>query len=206
MSPDLSQIEEAEQHQPAVKLTSAQIDLAAIEVEMDFSVASVKSVLTGMPIAKFGKGQFCRSMMSAAITAKTIWRAPGLDSMEEQFNIITDQLVPFVPADLVRVTMYVPHISREGVLAAWAVKYPAMGQTMSDWTTSAIEILKIADERWVRKETGTGRFNYSIGEGITAEPKWPEGFDKQMFFDVALAKYVISASDDPILRQLRGEE
>lgn len=192
---------------PKLKLTADQISLSALEMPTDLSVAAVQKVLTGISIDKFPKAAFCQSLLGLALTFKTIWRKVA-DQMDESFCIIPDALVPYAPASLLSQTTFVPWITREGVIGCWPLKAPPPGRPESSWLSSAKLLLEAADGQWIQKhvDQGAKRYHYNVGAGIQTEPAWPPNFDKEEFFRVGLAKYVIDDGDDPILRQLRGEE
>ena len=200
-----SQTVQHEEQATALKLTKDCLSLSALEIKTDFGVAAVPTLITGMFVGKCPKTSFTRTLPNLALTFATVWRKQA-NEMDEQFLIIPDALKRFCPPDLLTVTQFIPWITREDVLGAWPMKQPQPGRVASAWYTSAEEFIRAAENQWCRLESGNGRYNISPATGITKEPAWPEGFDKEQFFEIALAKHVAESSEDPTLRALRGDE
>ena len=200
---------ETVQHQEQAAKTpevKANIDFNKLVQHVDLSVTAVKQVLTGIPIVKRGpKSGFMRAHKEASISFQCVWHSNAAD-IDEKVIILADELVPYAPADLVCLTTFIPIVTREGALMSWYIKHPTAGRNATEWYTSKLEVLEAAYTQWVRMESGTDRYHFNVAPGISAEPKWPEGFDAQKHFELALKKYAAESSNDPTLRQLRGEE
>ena len=190
---------------PSLKLTADQISLSAIKKPTDLSVAAVKEVLTGFPMKKPGPEQFFRTMSDYAVTANTICKK-SLDEMDVQWLIIPDEMISYAPGHLIQEVTFIPYVTREDNFGAWPLKHPRQGQNKNEWFTSAETVIKEADERWVCVFARAGRYHYNIGEGISQEPKWPENFSEEQFYNIGLKKFVVLDSDDPTLAALNGKQ
>ena len=187
-----------------VTVSVASLNLNALVKKTDFASLKPKQVLA-MVILAAPKKCFFRTWPDegAWMTLTTIWRKKSIAAIDEQVAILPDEIVPYAPPDLVNTTIFVPYQTTQGEVGIWPLKLPAADRQATAWLESAVDAARIAQTKWLRLETAATHYNY-LESKVVREPDF-KGLDIDKFFELGLKKYVISSSDDPTLRELRGE-
>jgi len=101
----------------------------------------------------------------------------------------------------------VPCITREGVLHLWPVRHVRAGESVDSWTRSAMKTVDEYCDRWIRIEANPAARSYEAYSpgAIWDAPEFPEkGY--MWMVETAFEGKIISDSDHPVLRKLRGED
>ena len=89
-----------------------------------------KRVLTAVPLRKPAKHDWVRTHPTWEQRAPVL----KLTGERDEFWILKNALVPGVPSDLVVGMMFIPYITRQGAIAMWPLRMPAVGRADA-WAT-----------------------------------------------------------------------
>ena len=187
-----------------VKVVAESLNLKNLARKIDFAAARPKTVLTMIVISKPQKVFIQTLPQEQWMTFDTIWRKKSISGLDEQVAIIAEEILPFVPPDFLNMTTFVPYQTLQGEVGLWPIKFETDGRKPNDWATTALEVATEAQTKWVRLANAGTHYDFEKSEA-TKVPDF-KGLTQEKFFELGLKKYVISASDDALLKELRGEE
>jgi hypothetical protein len=100
--------------------------------------------------------------------------------------------------------------ARDSGLFLWPLRLPEEGRKnqMDEWGQTALRICALAETAWVKLYTRRGGncYSHKVGEGITAQPPWPEGVTLNELAGIAFEGKFVTDAADPLVRRLLGKE
>ena len=96
-------------------------------------------------------------------------------------------------------------MNRQSVLFIWPVRMPGPDGKVDEWSKSALEATKLAQEGWVRVTSNMSLGAYEVfqAQGDIPDPDWPDTPFRELL-RVAFKDKFIDRIDHPVLRKLRG--
>jgi hypothetical protein len=108
--------------------------------------------------------------------------------------------------DCVRPVLIVRYVTMAGEEGLWALKLNPPDGKANQWNTSALNILEIAESKWVRILNGKGHYRYTPSKKFTLEqvpPKFSERSFKELR-DIAFKDRIIDSLDHEIWEALEA--
>ena len=162
---------------------------------------TIKKVLTNIPVKeKPGKQDFVRTRAGDEWQIETV-------VIEDEKNNNYYIVAPELHDHLARKGFYALlrlAVTRDGDPFLWVLKTPTTGASYEIWYESKLEVAAKAENEWVQLETTANCFCANVGEGIKAEPQWPE-LTFSAILRLCFKDRFIDSLDHPFLKRLRGE-
>lgn len=127
-----------------------------------------------------------------------------IEDENRELWVVIPQLVHEVSEDVSYVQLRLA-VNRHGTPILWPLKVSTNGKSNS-WNQSAMVAADSATTRWVRMRSNnlTSQYDIVAAKHDITEPVWPE-MSLQEILERAFKGRIITSSDHPFLRQLRGE-
>jgi len=124
---------------------------------------------------------------------------------ERELYIVHPSIAPDLTHEFRLETLYTG-INRQGTLFLWPVPLPGSDGKHNPWHASALQAAELAMTKWIRMTSDMNLGAYVIFEamGSLPEPEWPD-LSFEEILGIAFKDTVISDTDHPVLRKLRGE-
>ena len=178
-----------------------EMDLQGLALSQDYtSMASVKKAILKVPIQKPPAQTWFQ------INADPAWqiRVPVIELKEDREHYIVaadmrDELLgEWIPKLLTGT------ITKQGTVMFWPIRLPGPDGKLDTWNESALEIVRSYAGRWIRMQSNRESGAYDVIEPVSElpPPEWPA--DPQALLKIAFRGRIITSTDHPIVRQLRG--
>ena len=134
-----------------------------------------------------------------AFDTKVLWLKEGQDRGIYQIHPDIEHLLldekRYMPVRLVFC------IDRQGEWRIWPLRILHDGAREDDWMTSALTIVEIAKEQWIKLVSGKSGYEHKTTPADIPDPVWPnKTFDELL--DMAFRKRRIDKPDDAVLLRL----
>ena len=187
------------------KLEADPFDLDSLRLDQDFaSAVGVKPLLKTVPVKKPSKEWFVRTHPDPSYRLQTA----VLELKEDRETYLVSPALWMELADEKTFSprLLVTSITRQGVLFVWPIRLPGSDGRIDDWSRSAMDGADEAKSQWVRIVADMDLNAYRIwpASAQLPDPAWPD-ITFQEIIKIAFRDKMISDSDHPVLRRLRGE-
>ena len=166
------------------------------------STIGVKKALVTVPVRKPNRQDYVRVHPDEEFRLETAVRELH---EERETYLVEPSLWPELPGELTPKVLFTT-INRQGVITIWPVRLPDENGRLDNWSSSALEAAKLAEDKWVKIVANMSLGAYEVYEatGNIPDPEWP---DKSFIdiLEVAFKGLYITEPDHPVLRRLRGE-
>jgi hypothetical protein len=181
------------------------LSLASLRLPQDFTVdLGVKKKLLTIPVRKPDRTWFIRTHPDEAYRARVL----TIELKEERETYIVHPSLSHEGAVLANGSprLLVAAVNRQGVAFLIPARLPGPDGKFDPWGESLLTGLELARTRWVRISSNTSLGAYEIFEamGLLPDPVWPEE-SLGDWVNVGFRNRIITTSDHPVLRKLRGE-
>lgn len=163
-----------------------------------------KRVLTAVPLRKPFRHDWVRVHPTWEQSAPVLKLA---GDRRDELWLLTNELVPGLPGDLVTGMTFVPFITRQGAIAMWPLRAPSSLGRSDTWAETAIEIARVAKTTWVQvhSDTRIGAYTYLTLPDCRDEPDWGDTAWPALR-ELAFRAKLIDSFDHPTLQAvLRGK-
>lgn len=180
-------------------------DPASLRLSQNFAAdCGVKKLLLTVPVKKPPKEWFVRVNPDEAYRLNVAL----LELKEErELYVIDPRILPDLAGEaMIRPRVLFTAVNRQGVVFLWPVNLPGADGKLDDWSRSALEAAKLAQNAWVRVVADMSLGAYQVFEagGDLPDPTWPE----TPFGDllrIGFRDRLVDSLDHAVLRKLRGE-
>lgn len=179
-------------------------DLDALRLDPAASLTGTVEHLGHVPVRKPGKIEFFRTHPDPAMAlAASVF----VDDEERETYFVMPQARPLLLGYL-KPVLLATSISRQGVLFLWPVPLPneeASSGRGRAWGETARQAADLARNTWIRirGDLALGAYRIHRAEGALPDPVWPERSFSELL-NIAFKDRIISGSDHPAIRKLRG--
>jgi hypothetical protein len=181
------------------------IDWDAITYPQDFdNLLHAKKILTHAPLRKPLKHEWVRTHRTWNQPPTAVLRLQG--DRKDDLYLLTRDIVPAFPPDLIVGMTFVPTITLQGSVALWPLRMPSATGRPDIWARTALDIAQVARERWVQlhSDPRIGAYTFRELTDITDDPVWPD-LPWPALRELAFRDHVIDTLDHPVLQMvLRG--
>lgn len=180
---------------------AAGFDLAALRLSQNFLETAGVEKRTALRLGKPPKHSFFRVRGGAEYQFPT--RLLEFGESKDAYLVAAVLAQPIVT--LLRAVVLRLYATLDGTTGIWPVALPDPLRP-NRWHTSGLEIVQVAETRWVRMAAnqGVGAYDYVAALGDLKEPGWP-GVDFEETIREAFKDRCIDSAEHPVLRALRGE-
>lgn len=166
--------------------------------------ASVKKLLTTVPVRKPNKQEFIRVHPGLQYRETQAF----IELKEERETYAVDlRAVPQLATECFFATLFTV-INRAGVLFLWPVKVPGADGKTLEWHSSAAMAAQHAMQVWTRVRANTSLGAYEMTEATSdkiPDPAWPE-LPFRDIYRLAFKDKIIRTLDHPVVRRLTSGE
>jgi len=184
-------------------ISNNQIDVEAMRLRQDFNtMAGVKKVITTVPVRKPNRQEYIRvhpdkewQLQTAVLELKE----------DREHYLVAPEMWSEIPGEITP-KLLLTAINRQGVLFIWPIKLPGEDGRLDNWNQSALDLVEIAKENWIRvvANMSLGAYEASKAGGELSEPVWPKTTFQELL-NIAFKGRVIDSVDHPVLKRLAGE-
>jgi hypothetical protein len=180
-------------------------DPKALLLSQDFAAElGVKKQLLTVPVRKPDKAWFVRTHPHEDYRLDTY----VVELKEERETYL---VAPSLWQELAGEATFSPRslftaVNRQGVLFIWPVRLPGPDGKLDNWSSTALEAAKLAQDQWVcvTANMSLGAYEVYTATGAIPDPQWPvEPLEKLL--EIGFKDRYIGDRDHPVLRRLRGE-
>ena len=102
--------------------------------------------------------------------------------------------------------LFVTSVNRQGVVFLWPVRLPGPDGRTDNWSQSAMDLVGIATNGWVRVQANMnlGAYEGALANSNIGDPAWPT-LPMNEILRIAFKDRYISSLDHPIIKQLKGD-
>ncbi len=181
--------------------------LQSLRLSQDFAAAApVEKVYTFIPVRKPGKQQFIRVRSGDDWSFET---AIFEDEASRESYLVLPHVQYELSEHLKPVCLRLTIAKGEPCPFLWPLRMPTEERAgaWQRWHTSAIDIARRAEDRWLRvhADMSAGGYFPFLAAADLGEPEWPESLEMADYLRLAFSDRVVDSADHPILKQLRGE-
>lgn len=181
---------------------SGSLDLGRLRLPQNFAgLTPVKREIVTVPIRKPDKHEWVR------VHTTHRFETALLENKQDREIFAVDQdLWPSLQAELVPKILFLS-VSKQGNLFLWPVRLPGEDGRIDHWNESAMRAATLAQSKWVRVMANMSAGFYDVRTPVAdlGLAEWPENVSFDALVEIAFKGRVISSSDHPVLRRLRGE-
>lgn len=178
-----------------------ELDLKSLALAQDFSsMASVKKAILKVPISKPTAQTWFQ------VNPDTEWQmfVPVIELKEDREHYI---VAPAMREELLSEwvgKLLVGVITKQGTVMFWPIRMPGKDGKQDSWNESALEIVRSYAGSWIRLQSNRESGSYDVIQpiGEIPPPEWPA--DPKALLQIAFRGRIITSTDHPIVKQLRG--
>jgi len=185
-----------------LQLSADDLSADAIMSVTDPTVSDVPTILQAISKRSPSNTTYFRTHMDDNLWLKVV-AVFDEESTDRDFYVIPPKLIEVIPPELRRTVTLVPYTTLEKRIGVWPVKHAQDPTKKTVWETTALETCRKAQTRWVRKKNAGSHWDAAFG-AMADEPWWPEGFGRDMIFDLALKANIVTSISHPIVQRVRG--
>jgi hypothetical protein len=177
-------------------------NLDNLRLTQDFAeTCGVKKLLTTIPVRRPNPQDFVRVHPDAAYRESF----PAIELKDErELYVVNRNMQAELSTECVSATLFTA-INRQGVVFLWPIRLPGPDGKTNEWWRSGREAAELAMTKWVRIKANMSLGAYEIfsAESVMQDPTWPE-LPFNELLRIAFRDRIISSSDHPVVKRLRG--
>jgi hypothetical protein len=164
--------------------------------------AGVRKLRTTVPVRKPNPQDFVR--VHADPEYRNNFAIVELKDDREDYLVLPN-VVPSLSSEVVYKSLFTA-INRQGIVFLWPVRLPSPDDKINMWWTSAREAAERAVDTWVRLKANMslGAYEITVAESEMAAPAWGELESFTDLLRIAFRGRLISDTDHPVIKRLRG--
>jgi hypothetical protein len=139
------------------------------------------------------------------IRVHPIWKFEAMmfvDADERTHYLVDRKLYGLLEGELVPKVLY-PYITIRGVLKIWPIKLHDADGNLDDWNSSALDIARIARDKWVRVASNKylGAYEHFVPMGKVKDPEWPD-LEFERVIEIAFKDQIIEDETHSCIKRL----
>ena len=178
-------------------------DPSRLRLSQDFAAnIGVKKALITVPVRKPDRQTFVRVHSDPDYRLETA----VLELKEERETyLVARELWPELAGDVVPKVLRTA-VSRQGVIFLWPIRLPDSDGRLDEWSRSALEGAKRAENHWVKLvgNQSLGAYEVYDATGELPDPEWPEVIFDELL-KIAFKDRYIESLDHPVIKRLQGK-
>lgn len=186
----------------AASSPTSRMDLGRLRLPQNFAgLTPVKREIVTVPIRKPDKHEWVR------VHTTHRFETALLENKQDREIFAVDQdLWSSLQAELVPKILFLS-VSKQGNLFLWPIRLPGEDGRIDHWNESAMRAATLAQSKWIRVMANMSAGYYDVRTPVAdlGPAEWPENVSFDALVEIAFKGRVISSSDHPVLRRLRGE-
>jgi hypothetical protein len=166
----------------------------------------LEKVLTTVPVKRPGSAEWFQVHPDADYCVDAYVLSHG-NGIERNTYWVAGVVQPEIPNELRLVRLFT-YITKLGVVGLWPARIPT-GDSNSGraWHQSALDAADAAKRFWIRMQgnPNLGAYEYTKALGDLGEPQWPDKSHRDLI-EIAFRDHVITTTEHPVIKDLRGIE
>ena len=178
--------------------------LSKLRLSQDFGgVVGAQKLTQQIPVKKPEKQWFVRTHYN-----QDMWfHAAILDFQEDQEAYIVEKGLWDELANEIVPKVLIPSITTQDYPFIWPIRLPSEDGRVNEWNRTNLLAAEHAREKWVRSisNMSIGSYEILVAATMYPDPTWPE-FGLEEWLRLGFRDKIISSTDHPVVRRLRGEQ